>query len=84
MIRMENSSSSDLTVEAESIHIDSSLNLRDKFFEKENGNQSVTRLAGQLLVADVYSCSGVIKAKAKLGQVKIEKMDWFTSLKLNV
>ena len=84
---MGNSVSSDLIIEAEDIHVDSALRLENECSEESsvlNGNHNVSRMTAQITVADGDSQPRLVKAKARRGQVKIEKMDWFTSLKLNV
>lgn len=63
------------------IHVDSNI---DVVIDKERAEGNFTVMTGELNKKDMKE-EGVktIKAEAKLGTVKFEKEDWFSSLKLS-
>lgn len=63
------------------IHVDSNI---DVVIDKERAEGNFTVMTGELNKNDKKE-EGVktIKAEAKLGTVKFEKEDWFSSLKLS-
>ena len=78
---MEESFSSELCVKSKHIHIDSNVNV---VIEEEYKEENLTVMAGKLNPKDNENVEKrTIKAKAKLGTVKLEKKDWFSSLKLS-
>ncbi|PFX14333.1 Protein FAM185A [Stylophora pistillata] len=78
---LQESFSSEFLVKSNHIHVDSNINVViDE--ERAEGNQTV--MAGKLNKQDKGEEQiKMINAEAKLGTVKFEKEDWFTSLKLS-
>ena len=85
-VKMGNSVSSELIVEAKDIHVDPDLRLKDECYKDGHTSDRcwcTSRLTAKV-VADGGSQPRIVKAEARLGQAKLEKTDWFSSLKLKV
>ena len=81
---LEESVSSALSVKSKSIEIDSNVNL---VISEEDKGENFTVLTGQINPKDKeeeqqQQQTRTITVEAKLGSVKFEKNDWFSSLKL--
>lgn len=77
---MEESNSSELKVKSKSIDIDSNMNL---VIDEEDKGENFTVMMGKLNPKKNHEQqTRIITAEAKLGFVKFEKNDWFSSLKL--
>lgn len=78
---MEESLYSEFQVKSKYIDINSNVNVA---IDKEDKQHNFFVISGKLNPKDkVDEETRTIKAEAKLGTVKIEKKDWFSSLKFN-
>ena len=77
---LEKSISSDLKLKSKSIDIDSNVNL---VVNEEDKGENFTVMKGKLNPKqEEQEQAGTITAEAKLGFMKIEQNNWFSSLKL--
>lgn len=76
---LEESVSSDINVKSKDIGINSSVNL---IVNEEDKGENFSVMTGKLNPeSEGEGKSRTITAEAKLGSVKFEKIDWFSSLK---
>lgn len=76
---LEDSASSDINVKSKEIGINSSVNL---IVNEEDKGENFSVMTGKLNPeSEGEGNSRTITAEAKLGSVKFEKIDWFSSLK---
>jgi len=81
MKSLEESLSSELQVKSKHIDINSNVNVA---IDKEGKEENFIVMSGKLNPKDkTDEETRTIKAEAKLGTVKIEKKDWFSSLKFS-